>query len=137
METTQRRKVHLEDVSDEEDVTTNPNHEPKVEQDEERLMRVLSRANAKPVFEVACFDGRLETNAVLDWIFEMEKYFKYEGTPDNKKVKIIVTKLKGHGSLWWDHLQIDRQKRGKEKIKTWMKMLGKMEKEVSPCILPS
>lgn len=51
---------------------------------------------------------------------------------DNKKVKIVVTKLKGHASLWWDHLQIERQKRGKEKIKAWAKMIGKMKKKSPP-----
>ena len=80
-------------------------------------MRVLSIASSRPTVEVAHYDGRVETDALLDWISEMEKYFEYEGTPDNKKVKIAITKLKGHASLWWDHLKTHKQKRGKEKIK--------------------
>ena len=48
----------------------------------------------------------------------MEKFFEFESTPDSRKVKILVARLKGHASLWWDHLQIDRQRRGKEKIRT-------------------
>lgn len=38
-------------------------------------------------------------------------------------MKIASTKLKGHASLWWEHLQTDRQSKGKEKIKTWVKMV--------------
>ena len=53
----------------------------------------------------------------------MEKLFEFENTPNNMKVKIVVTRLKGHASLWWENLQTDRQWRGKEKIKTWPKMV--------------
>ena len=48
------------------------------------------------------------------------------------KVKIVVTKMKGHASLWWDHLQIERDKRRKEKIKTWVKMIGKTKRKFLP-----
>jgi hypothetical protein len=43
-------------------------------------------------------------------------------------VKIVVTRLKGHASLWWEHLQTDRQRRGKEKIRPWPKMVNKVKK---------
>jgi len=46
----------------------------------------------------------------------MDKYFEYEEVEDNKKVKFIVTRFKGHVSLWWDSIQDDRRKRGKQKI---------------------
>ena len=59
----------------------------------------------------------------------MENFFEYENNLDNRKVKIIVTRLKGHASLWWEHLQIDRQIRGKEKIKNWLKMVNKIKKK--------
>ena len=48
---------------------------------------------------------------MLDWILDMDKFFEYENTPDNRKVKITVTRLKGHASLWWEHLQIGRARR--------------------------
>ena len=123
LETTQRRGAHLDDVSKDEAVAPNHNLEPKEDQDEERLLRVLSRENSKPTIEVVPYDGKLDTNVVLDWISNMEKFFEYENTPDNRKVKIAVTRMKGHASLWWEHLQTDRQRRGKEKIKTWPKMV--------------
>ena len=56
--------MHLEDVSDDEEVVPNPNPEPEVEQYEERLLAVLSRENSKPVVEVACYNGMLETNTM-------------------------------------------------------------------------
>ena len=45
------------------------------------------------------YDGKLDTNAMLDWISDMEKLFEYENTPNNRKVKIAVTRLKFHASL--------------------------------------
>ena len=64
-------------------------------------MRVLSTENLKPTIEVVPYDGKLDTNVVLDWISNMKNFFEYENTHDSKKVKITVTRLKGHASLWW------------------------------------
>ena len=99
VETTQRRGAHLDDVSDDEAVAPNHNLEPGEDQDEKKLLRVLSRANSKPVVEVVPYDGKLDPNVVLDWILDMEKFFEYENIPQNRKVKIVVTRLKGHASL--------------------------------------
>ena len=85
---------------DEEEETPNLEPIPEAKQDEEIILGVFSKANSKPTIEVSQYDGRLETDTLLDWISEMEKYFEYEGTLDNKKAKIIVTKLKGHDLLW-------------------------------------
>ena len=41
IEIAQRRGVHIEDFSDDKEVIPNPNLEPKVEQDKDRLLRVL------------------------------------------------------------------------------------------------
>ena len=64
---------------------------------------------------------------MLDWISDMEKFFEYENTPNNRKVKIVVIRLKPHASLWWEHLQ-----RGKEKIETWPKMVNKVKNKFLP-----
>ena len=69
---------------------------------------------------------------MLDWISDMEKFFEYENTLDNRKVKILVTRLKDHASLWWEHLQTDRQRRGKEKIRTWPKIVNKVKNKFLP-----
>ncbi len=48
----------------------------------------------------------------------MDKFFEFENIPNNRKVKIAIIRLKVHALLWWEHLQTDRQRRGKEKIMT-------------------
>ena len=80
--------MHLDDISDDKVVERNPNLEPKEDQDEERLLKFLSRAHSKLVVEIFPYDGKLDTNVVLDWISNMEKLFEYENSPDNRKVNI-------------------------------------------------
>ena len=71
-------------------------------------MRVLSKENSKCIAEVVPYDRKLDTNVVLDWISDMENFFEYKNNPDNRMVKIVVTRLKGYASLWLDHLQTNR-----------------------------
>ena len=86
-------------MSDDEVVASNPNKEIEDDQDEERLLRVLSREHSKLVVEFVPYDGKLDSNVVLDWISDIEKFFEYENTPNNRKVKLAITRLKGHASL--------------------------------------
>ena len=51
MEITQRRGAHLDDVSDDEVVVPNPNPKLKEDQDEARLLRVLSLVHLTPIFD--------------------------------------------------------------------------------------
>ena len=66
VEIAQRRGVHHDDVRIDDVVAPNPNLEPEEDQDEARLLRVLSRAHSKPDVEVVPYDGKLDTNVVLD-----------------------------------------------------------------------
>jgi hypothetical protein len=43
-----------------------------------------------------------------------------------------VTRLKGHAALWWDELQADRHCKGKQKIKSWDRMITKMKAKFIP-----
>ena len=99
VEIAQRRGAHLDDVSDNEAMTPNPNLNLEEDQNEERLLRVLSRADSKLVVEVVPYDRKLDTNVVLGWISDMERFVEFEGSLDNRKVKIVVTRLKGCASL--------------------------------------
>jgi hypothetical protein len=57
----------------------------------------------------------------------MDKYFDYEYVDEEKNVKHVVTRLKGHATLWWDELQADKICKGKKKIKSWYGMVTKMK----------
>jgi hypothetical protein len=62
----------------------------------------------------------------------MDKYFKYKDVDEEKKVKHVVTKLKGHATLWWDELQDDRRRKCKQKIKSWDRMVAKLKAKFIP-----
>eukprot|EP00253_Pinus_taeda_P016259 PITA_16259 len=62
----------------------------------------------------------------------MEKFFDYEQIEDEKKVNFVVTKLKGHAALWWDGVQAERRRLGKQPIKNWSRMVAKLKGKFLP-----
>lgn len=46
--------------------------------------------------------GNLDVEELIDWINTLDKYFDYEEVDEAKRVKMLVTKLRGHASTWWD-----------------------------------
>jgi len=58
----------------------------------------------------------------------MDKYFEYK----DKKAKFVVTRLKGHVALWWDHVQVERRKKDKPLIKSWDRMVARMKGKFLP-----
>ena len=56
----------------------------------------------------------------------MEKFFDNEEMEEEKKVKFTITKLKGHATLWWDGVQVERRRLGKQPIKNWNRMVVKL-----------
>jgi hypothetical protein len=82
--------------------------------------------------DIPMYEGNLDVKELLDWIRDLEKYFDYEDVEEDKKFKHVVTRLKGHATLWWDDLQSDRHCKGKKKIKSWDRMVTKMKAKFIP-----
>ena len=40
--------------------------------------------------------------------------------------------MKGHATIWWDELQIHRERRGKKKNNSWDKVLYKIKSQFMP-----
>ena len=59
-------------------------------------------ASLKSKVDVPTYSGGLNIEELADWINVMEKYFDYEETLEDKKVKFSMTKFEDHVSLWWD-----------------------------------
>jgi hypothetical protein len=95
------------------------------------LISYLSNRGSAKV-EVSCYDGSLRVDVLIDWIGELERYFEYENVQDPNRVRFVVTKLKGHATLWWDMLQKDRVNNQLEKIRTWKKMVTKIKEKFLP-----
>ena len=43
-----------------------------------------------------------------------------------------MTRLKGNATLWWDGVQAERRRAGKQPIKSWTKMVEKLRAKFFP-----
>jgi hypothetical protein len=135
METTQSCTVDTGDINkvESENEARNEGEEIAVEDAaDECLFRVVARIGAREKMDIPVYEGNLDVEELLDWIRALDKYFDYEDVEEDKKVKHVVTRLKGHASLWWDELQADRCCKGKKKIKSWDRMVAKMKAKFIP-----
>jgi hypothetical protein len=135
METTQRHTVDARDINeDESEDEAGIEGEEVVVEDavEERLFRAVARIGAREKMDIPVYEGNLDVEELLYWIRALEKYFDYEDFEEDKKVKHVVTKLKGHAVLWWYELQANRRCKGKKKIKSWDRMVAKMKAKFIP-----
>ena len=69
------------------------------------------------------YSCNLIVEELMDWINALIKYFDFEYIEDKKKVRYAATRLKEHAAIWWDEIQIHRERRGKSKINSWDKMI--------------
>jgi flagellar motility protein MotE (MotC chaperone) len=134
MEAAQRRTASAGDLSDSEgEVEAEPQGEVAAEDAaNERLIKAIARMSSKTKMDIPAYEGSLDAEELLDWIRALDTYFDYEDIEEDKKVRHAVTKLKGHAALWWDELQADRRSKGKQKIKSWDRMIAKMKAKFIP-----
>ena len=69
-----------------------------------RYFRSLLGETSRLKPELSTYEGSLVAEHLIDWINELDKYSKYEEIEEDRKVKLVVTKLKGNASLWWDNV---------------------------------
>jgi hypothetical protein len=71
---------------------------------EELLLKVVVKLGTREKIDNLMYEGNLDVEELLDWIRSMDKYFNYEDVNEGNKVRHVVTRLKGHATLWWDEL---------------------------------
>ena len=88
--------------------------------------RSRSQLKLKYKMEVSNFLGTLNPKDLIDWIDELEDYFELEEIEDPLRVRLVQIKLKGHATIWWNKLKIDREEEGELKITRWRLMVNKL-----------
>ncbi|XP_076895084.1 uncharacterized protein LOC143547574 [Bidens hawaiensis] len=69
------------------------------------------------------FDGTsLDPEGFIDWLVIVEEVFEFREVPENKRVSLIATRLRGRASAWWQQLKMEQKRLGKSRIVTWAKM---------------
>jgi hypothetical protein len=96
------------------------------------LLREVSRLGGRDKIEVLMYGVNLDVEELLDWIRSINKHFDYEEIDEEKKVKWAITRLKGHAMLWWYELRARRRSKGKQKIKSWDRMVANMKAKFMP-----
>ena len=107
MEATQRRGADAGEFSDpeiEEEAGHDQEEVTAEDASTERLIRAISRMSSKTKMDIPVYEGNLNVEELLDWIRALDTYFDYEDIEEDKKVRHVVTKLKGHVALWWNEL---------------------------------
>jgi hypothetical protein len=135
METTQRCTLSAGDLSDSESENEFEHEREEVIAEDatnECLIRSIARMGAKAKMDIPVYEENMDSEELLDWIRALDTYFDYEDVEEDKRVKHVVTRLKGHASLWWDEIQADRRYKGKQKIKSWDRMIVKMKEKFIP-----
>ncbi|GJR74757.1 putative nucleotidyltransferase, ribonuclease H [Tanacetum coccineum] len=69
------------------------------------------------------FDGNtLNPGEFIDWLVDVKEVFEFKKVPENKRVSLIATKLRGRASAWWQQLKLTREKVRKPRVTSWRKM---------------
>ena len=68
------------------------------------------------------FNGNISIEEYLDWVSEVEKFFNYMGSTNDKHVYLVAYKLKGRASAWWDCVQLNCNRKRKIPMRSWRRM---------------
>ncbi|XP_052626904.1 uncharacterized protein LOC111883152 [Lactuca sativa] len=71
---------------------------------------------ARMRIDIPEFDGvSLNLEGFIDWLATVEEVFEFKEVPENKRVSLIATRLRGRASAWWQQLKLTRDRLGKSK----------------------
>jgi hypothetical protein len=135
VEIKQKHRADIGDVSEFESEDDAGHEEEEITAEDEThecLIRAVARLSGRAKMDIPVYEGNLNAEELLDWIRALDTYFDYEDVEEDKKVKHVVTRLKGHAALWWDELQANRCYQGKQKIKSWDRMIASMKEKFIP-----
>ncbi|GLJ41300.1 hypothetical protein SUGI_0854920 [Cryptomeria japonica] len=145
LEKNQRRGMVNGDQSDEEEKGGDGNNppdvvqhmrEPPIDPKELIMVRMLKVVKGDSVsmvkVEVPMYGGKRDSEELLTWIDVLDNFFEYEEVEDTKKVRYAKIKLKALVLTWWNFVQEERVKGGKEKILSWDIMVSKLKAQFLP-----
>jgi hypothetical protein len=78
------------------------------------------------------FHGGLQADEYLDWINTVDEVLEFKQVPEDKRVALVATKLRGRARVWWQQVKKTRTLQGKGKITYW----DKMKKHMRSAFLP-
>ncbi|KAG2672808.1 hypothetical protein I3760_13G059700, partial [Carya illinoinensis] len=61
-------------------------------------------------------NGHFHVDSFLDWMLEVENVFDYMQILEAQQVKLVAYKLRGGTSAWWEQMQNNRRRQGKQPV---------------------
>ena len=95
-------------------------------------MKSIFGASSSSREYVPFYSGGLNLEELIDWINSMNKHFDFAEVKEDKQVRFVVTRLRGHASLWWDGVQEERNLKNKARINSWSRMTAKLRGKFLP-----
>ncbi|CAL9233877.1 unnamed protein product, partial [Arabidopsis halleri] len=78
------------------------------------------------------FSGSLQPEDFLDWLNNIEEILDFKDVPDEQRVRLVATRLRGRAFAWWQQTKETRAREGKERVNSWAKMKRLMRKTFLP-----
>ena len=66
--------------------------------------------------KVPKFQGNLQPEEFLEWLGVVEEILEFKNVPNNSKVALVATRLRGRAAAWWQQMKLTRNRSGKAKI---------------------
>ena len=127
---TGRHHEHTGDTSDEE--VFEEEEETTAETPEVKLLKSIFGAGSSSKADVPFYSGNLDPEELIDWISAMNKHFDYVEVKEDRQLRFVVTKLRGHASLWWDGVHKERILKHKANINSWSRMTTELKGKFLP-----
>jgi hypothetical protein len=118
------------DTSDEE--IPEEEEETIVETPKVRMLKSIFGVGSSSREDVPFYSGSLNPEELIDWIIVMNKHFDFAEVKEDKQVIFVVTRLRGHASLWWDGVQEERILKNKARVNSWSRMTAKLKGKFLP-----
>ena len=71
---------------------------------------------------IVSFNGYFLKEDFLDWLLDLEDLFDYENVCYERQVGLALYKLSKYVLCWWERVQYDRIRQGKDKIRSWSRI---------------
>jgi len=94
----------------------------------------LKYKKEKPTYKVDIpdFFGKLEPNAFEDWLTAIEDYFDWFAVSEDRKVRYVRMKLKGHARAWWGSVEEQLRRTRRPAISNWEEMKERLKEKYLP-----
>ncbi|XP_022138328.1 uncharacterized protein LOC111009540 isoform X2 [Momordica charantia] len=131
-----RRNQELQERSQDSDTSDGDEgflqQHPRFAREEHYVERGGVRTDFKMKIDLPTFNGKMDVETFLDRVKNVENFFDYTNTPEDKKVKLVAFKIQSGASAWWDQLEINCRRLGKQPIRSWPRMLRLMRERFLP-----